>query len=259
MFVSCSKDAGHDWSQFILVVPTVSVGNVGQLACDLLISTLAANRVGSLYDDSVVPVVGPDPFSLDSSSRNIATAIDVYESKEKKVVVVQQRAPLIKGQQQTFVDRLVDWISSCHFSQLIILTSVFAHERVDSQLTGVQTRFLVSPALRSSVGDRQFTELGWVELEKRQTTEDDVFVPGSGIAKRLYKKCVSCGVPVLLLLTFCAEGDNTPDAVSLATMINDFARWIPPTGGVGRSVVDWQFPASWRLLFGCDFDQTLFM
>ena len=50
------------------------MGNVAQLACDLIICTLPAVRVGYLYDDSVVPVVGPDPFSVDS--HDITTALD---------------------------------------------------------------------------------------------------------------------------------------------------------------------------------------
>jgi len=56
------------------VQPAVSVGNVGQLACDLLISTLNSRRVGYLYDDSTVPVAGSDPF--DQHSRHITTAVE---------------------------------------------------------------------------------------------------------------------------------------------------------------------------------------
>lgn len=54
--------------------PAVSVGNVGQLACDLLISALNARRVGFLYDDSTMPVAGSDPF--DQNSRHITTAVE---------------------------------------------------------------------------------------------------------------------------------------------------------------------------------------
>jgi hypothetical protein len=52
----------------------VSVGNVGQLTCDVIISTLGAIRVGYFYEDSVQPVVGSDPFN--ESSGQIATAVD---------------------------------------------------------------------------------------------------------------------------------------------------------------------------------------
>ena len=57
----------------------MSVGNVGQLACDLLISTLNAHRVGFLYDDSVVPIVGSEPFAssdTDQCSHYATTAVE---------------------------------------------------------------------------------------------------------------------------------------------------------------------------------------
>jgi len=57
----------------------VSVGNVGQLACDVLISSLNACQVGFLYDDSTVPVVGSEPFaSLDTNQRHhhVTTAVE---------------------------------------------------------------------------------------------------------------------------------------------------------------------------------------
>jgi len=57
----------------------VSVGNVAQLACDVLISSLNARRVGFLYDDSAVPVVGSEPFiSLDTEEphHHVTTAVE---------------------------------------------------------------------------------------------------------------------------------------------------------------------------------------
>ena len=49
--------------------PCVSVGNVGQLAADLIISTLCLERVGYLYDDSIVPVIGNDPFATEDTAK----------------------------------------------------------------------------------------------------------------------------------------------------------------------------------------------
>lgn len=51
---------------------------MGQLACDVLISSLNARRVGFLYDDSVVPVVGSEPFVLldDSQQQHVTTAVE---------------------------------------------------------------------------------------------------------------------------------------------------------------------------------------
>jgi proteasome assembly chaperone 2 len=43
--------------------PAISIGNVGQLAIDLLIYNLDFKRVGYLYDSSILPLVGNDPFT----------------------------------------------------------------------------------------------------------------------------------------------------------------------------------------------------
>jgi len=49
------------------------------LACDVLILSLSAQRIGFLYDDSTVAVVGSDPFvSLDTAPHHhhVTTAVE---------------------------------------------------------------------------------------------------------------------------------------------------------------------------------------
>ena len=42
--------------------PCISVGNVGQLAVDLVVSTLGLQRVGWIQDTALLPIVGNDAF-----------------------------------------------------------------------------------------------------------------------------------------------------------------------------------------------------
>ena len=49
--------------------PSVSVGNVAQLAVDLLISSLRLSRVGWLRDPALLPLVGNDAFDHTPSRR----------------------------------------------------------------------------------------------------------------------------------------------------------------------------------------------
>lgn len=262
MFVRCATDAVCDWSRSTLVIPAVSVGNVGQLACDLLISTLNARRVGFLYDDSVVAVVGSDPFTSFTADDRVTTAVEVFECVDSNVVVVQQRAPLIKGKQSQFVSRLVDWIVSCQFKMVVVLTSMFAYERQDAQLTGPQQRFLMSPCLESEGLGRQLMEqCGWIRLEERRDASNSescsspIYMPGSGVARRLYLHCSSAGVKTVVLLTFCDEGDNTQDACDLVSYLNTMTRWIPQSNSQTLSL---KFPQSWQHMFGCRYDQSIF-
>ncbi|GFN96011.1 proteasome assembly chaperone 2, partial [Plakobranchus ocellatus] len=77
--------------------PTVSVGNVGQLAADLVISTLWMERVGFIIHRSLLPCVGNNPFAHeDATSCKMTTCCEVYESTVAQIVVIQQRAPFIK-------------------------------------------------------------------------------------------------------------------------------------------------------------------
>lgn len=260
MFVSCVSDAPRDWSRSTLVIPAVSVGNVGQLACDLLISTLNARRVGFLYDDIALPVIGSDPFTSvstdDQQSRCITTAVEVFECVDSGAVIVQQRAPLVKGKQCQFVSRLVDWIVCSQFKMVVVLTSMFAYERQDVQLSGPQQRFLISPSLESDgLGWQLREQFRWIGLEERQDISSRIYMPGSGVAKRLFLHCSSAGLKTMVLLTFCDEGDNTQDACDLVTYLNTMTRWIPQSNSQTLAL---KFPQSWQHMFGCRYDQSIF-
>ena len=47
--------------------PTVSVGNVGQLAMDIFLNKTGAEHVGYLHDDSILPVVGNHPLKMNAA------------------------------------------------------------------------------------------------------------------------------------------------------------------------------------------------
>ena len=42
----------------------------------------------------------------------------------------------IQGKSRQYVEKLLGWIKECKFREVLILTSTFAHERRDAQLTG---------------------------------------------------------------------------------------------------------------------------
>lgn len=47
----------------LLPQPAVAVGNVGQLAVDLIVSTLNMSRVGYMHTDCLIPMAGNNPYS----------------------------------------------------------------------------------------------------------------------------------------------------------------------------------------------------
>ncbi|XP_052255428.1 proteasome assembly chaperone 2-like isoform X2 [Dreissena polymorpha] len=224
-----------DFKGFTLIYPALSVGNVAQLMADLLISTMTMHKVGYIQHPSLIPLVGNDPYAHPSATTcKVVTCCEVYDSVEHNVVIVQQRSPFIKGRRNAYKKWLAQWIRECGFSKVVIATSSSADERLDTQITGPQFRFVASDKIEADYGEmfRNFYE--WDELERRQTFpapsvleagdrgQGQLYIPGGGIAMALFNDLCS-DTPVVLLLMFCSEGDNIPEAIELTNRIN---RWL---------------------------------
>lgn len=260
------------WEGYSLVVPAVSVGNVGQLATDVLISTLSLCKVGRLHDDSFLPVIGNDPFAAEDSCGkcHLMTAVEVFASTTHHLAVLQQRSPLVKEKRQQYVEKLMKWIKECKFTEVIVLTSSYSHERLDSQLTGTQLRYLMTPELLTASEAHVKESLKWEELELRPSLvgshgeidgeASEVFMPGAGIAKMMYLKCLEEKIPVAVLLTFCSEGDNAGDALQLISYLNSWKMWAKCEESETKKKVTlaWKLPSSWKLMYGNRFDPILF-
>jgi proteasome assembly chaperone 2 len=63
----------NNW--FLNFQPAVSVGNIGQLSVDLLISSLHCDKLARLDHPIFVPVVGSDPYD-DVREKSLMTAAE---------------------------------------------------------------------------------------------------------------------------------------------------------------------------------------
>ncbi|OXB76519.1 UNVERIFIED_CONTAM: hypothetical protein H355_004888, partial [Colinus virginianus] len=196
--------------------PAVSVGNVGQLAVDLVISTLGMPKVGYFYTDCLVPMVGNNPYATtQENSVELSINAEVYSLPSKKLVVLQIRSPLIKNKYRPFCQALLSWVESSRCARVILLSSSHAYQRDDEQLLGC-----------------------------------------------------SKGIHMAVLLKFCSEGDNIPDAFGLVNYLNEWLQLIKIRRNSsadtcpGREIPDtssqWKIPSSWRLLFGSGLPPALF-
>lgn len=279
MFIPTNKTKVYNWEEYSLLVPMVSVGNVGQLTADLIISTLWMDRIGFIMHEAITPVVGNNPFAhADATACKLTSCCEVYESASTQVMAIQQRAPLIKGRVKSYIKFLSDWIKEKNFRQVVIVGSTFAHERLDYQMQGSPFRIVMSDKMRKQSGDVFLCRLGWMEMEPRpslvngskeedqsQSHTGSLYMPGSGIAKSLFETCRD--LPVLLFLMFCSEGDNAQDAIDVAQQLNGWMNLISrkeerrgsvESKDIAQGIVDWKIPTSWRHFYGTKFDQTLF-
>ncbi|CAG8454235.1 4420_t:CDS:2 [Ambispora leptoticha] len=255
-----------------LIVPSVSIGNVPQLTVDLLLTTLDVKRVGFIDDDNVIPVAGKRE---DTQAVGITVAIEgkfpqiseIFQSKDQKWTLIQQRAPLIQKHLLRFATNLVSFIERFKFSEVITLASADATRRNDAQLTGTPLRVLTTSSISNDL-QKRITSLKLKQLEylksedfieshdvgSTNTDADDVpRIPGGGVTRNFYKLAKEKGLPLLVLIWFALEGDNTLDAIQLANHANSLLGLFP-----SQDSVAWKTPKSWQGIFGKPFDRDLY-
>ncbi|XP_012260673.2 proteasome assembly chaperone 2 [Athalia rosae] len=235
-----------DLTGYTLVLPSVAVGNVGQLAVDLFISSLNARRIGYIWSSEFIPIFGPDPY--DENSSDLCTALDVFCSPEKKVLLLQIRSPLIK-EPVIFFDELQNFIAEKNIAKVVILTSSYSHERRDHQIRTVPLRYLASQDIMLEHSEK-FNRLNWTYLESKAVEDGSsevLEIPGGGFAKALYDALLKIKIPCIVLLRFCSEGDNVPDAVELASYLDQWLQLF--SKDVSGNLIITK-PPSWKFLFG---------
>ncbi|XP_007517240.1 proteasome assembly chaperone 2 [Erinaceus europaeus] len=264
MFVPCGE-SGPDLSGYTLLMPAVSVGNVGQLAIDLIISTLNMSKIGYFYTDCLVPVVGNNPYATaEENSTELSINTEVYSLPSKKLVALQLRSIFIKYKSKSFCEKLLSWVKSSNCAKVIVLSSSHSYHRNDLQLRSTPFRYLVTPSLQNTV-QNQLMNLNWEEMEKSpripEINDSDtcIRIPGGGITKTLYEESCSREIPMAVLLKFVSEGDNIPDALGLVEYLNEWLHIIQPrSADPTTSALPWKMPSSWKLLFGSGLPPALF-
>ena len=231
-------------ADYTLVVSCVSVGNVGQLAMDVILTTL--QRAGQLIPvtqvdhPALIPMVGADPIT---NTNSLTCAMQLYTSDQHRLALLQVRSGLVPGSSSVFSADLVSWSAHLGVKRIVCLTSSFAHERQESQLSGPGFRILTTDGVVDVPDTFQ-------RLEPRHslhglpvdTGHQEVFLPGSGVAVDLYHHCQSGSAELVVLSKFCEEGDNTGDGLGLADYSNALLHW----SGDHK----YQVPQSWSSLFG---------
>ncbi|XP_066587160.1 proteasome assembly chaperone 2 isoform X2 [Prorops nasuta] len=199
---------------FTFVIPSVAVGNIAQLATDLLIENLNLQKIGHILDFSVIPVVGMNPF--DENSEELCTALDLYANNEHKLIVLQVRSPVISNYTK-FFEELKFFILKHKISQVVILTSSYAYQ--NSELKTIGLRYLVNDSFQKSHKD-VIKKLEWVEHKAKINpfTNDlaEIEIPGG-------------------------------DAEDLISYFNQWSKLLKTNSNEKLNI---KYPSSWKYLFG---------
>ncbi|KAJ2713179.1 hypothetical protein H4R19_002381 [Coemansia spiralis] len=226
-----------------LVLPSVSVGNVPQLAVDLLVNTLQAARIGILDSAQAIPVSGPSGFDHLPEQRLVP--VEVYQSADGKWTIVQQRSPPLPGRHRAFAQELVEFIRQGEYARVLLLTSSDAALRPDALIEGPQIRSLAvnwpDEELAARLQELSLGPLGAASMAKEEEPLKQLH--SAGAAKHLLRLLRDTDIPVVALVALVNEGDNVPDAVRLASAANALLEIVP-------GAENWRPPQSWQWLSG---------
>lgn len=224
-----------DLTDYILLIPSVSVGNVPQLTIDIIIATHNLQRTGIIWHPAIVPSVGGDPFKKNSSE--LTTACELYTNEELKLAVIQMRSTVEPKYAVPFFELLLNGIKALKFKMLVILTSAFAQEMHNVQ-SGL-FRYLSSGDTVPS--DLLADKSGNIT----QGTEDELHA-GTGFALKLHKLAVEKSVNSIIIAKYTSEGDNRPDAVQMLAVLYKLFKNF----NIDENELTVKFPTSWDHVFG---------
>ncbi|KAG6526740.1 hypothetical protein ZIOFF_016741 [Zingiber officinale] len=176
----------------VLLLPGLSIGNVGQLAVDLLISSTAAKRVGFLDAPFLLPCVGNDAYGPEPSGllslplellksingRSVDVCTDpssylpftVYESTQHALTLIQQRSPVVKGMMVEFSKEMADFVSSIGKKHIVILSSLDSG-RLKKIVASSDMQVYYISSVNSDGTDAECERLGFKRLEEYDSTQ----------------------------------------------------------------------------------------
>lgn len=220
-----------------LVVALSSSSCVGQLSADLLIQTLELVPCGAFASVHVLPCCGNDAVGLQPHGE-LALALQLFASADRRLFVMQMRAPVIAGAQRAFSAQLAAWAASAGFARVLLLAGLDARQAADSQVGAATLR--VAGDVDAAAGVAKLEGNTWAGVPFAESR-----VPPWPQLAALNAAGVVSGA----LLLFCSDGDNSAASKTLATAAAA-SLYLQP--------VNWVAPAAWATTFGEQLDTDMF-
>ncbi len=192
----------------VLVFPLLSVGNVPQIAVDLLVNSFALARVGVVADASVAPMASSSLYL--HSVGGLSFACELFQFGED-VVLLQLRSRLLPGQMGLFCARLAA-LASARGMELCVLGSADSGwlVRPDEERLAVKAA-ASAPHAAAVLRDMGLRPLQWDQPQQEATHSMRQAVFGRNtLADLLLKHAAAANIPTTELVLFCAEGENVP-------------------------------------------------
>ncbi|XP_054157574.1 proteasome assembly chaperone 2-like [Oppia nitens] len=250
---SYGQPSSDQWRDFTVIYGCVSVGNVPQLAIDLLVSTLTelldCRLAGHLYSTALMPLVGPDAYRYGGQS--LTTSAQVYVCVSRRLLIIQQRTPVYRELRKEFYDSLTKWLAACHVRHVLVLSSSFLEHLASALDSGdyYAIKCITNKSFKDTVGKNASAK--WPTVERvdpftLQPKPDGVMhLPGSGGLRDVLKWLDKQQIASTGLVIYCSEGDNRPHSFAFINAINQWLSLVD-----FQTFKSWITPFSWRQLFG---------
>lgn len=235
-------DKEIDFSEYTALLPSIAVGNVAQLAIDLLIATIEMKRIGSGWHSGIMNIFGPPAYQHDKINKT--TSIEIYYHEYKKLFAFQFRAPLVTSLTKDFHNELINFIKNAKFKNILILSSAHAYEK----------HFIEAPQFEYITTDK-FININKECIEKQNWLKfNGEKIYGGGNGKKLFELCAENDICTFLLFKYVSEGDNSSDASELLAEINNLYKIFDNKNGRIKLTV----PISWNCLYGNEPPELIF-
>lgn len=243
---SLRKVFNPDLKHSTLIIPSVWIGNVPQLAIDLLIHTHNLEKVDSLDDLYLYPFASPVDY-VTEPKKGISHAAEVFHNKDLNLTLIQQRSPILPYNTKLYVTNIIiPFITSHEFDRILILDSLDAGlvEHISSGGIELYTKEdLLSESLESMKLNKEESTTAAHE-DNRNSKYVRCLLENFNLSNDSNESHSNefKDVVIDLLVSYVYEGDNFYDGENLANKVNSVLL-LP-------AVQKWVRPVSWAGVYG---------
>ncbi|OBA20056.1 hypothetical protein METBIDRAFT_79361 [Metschnikowia bicuspidata var. bicuspidata NRRL YB-4993] len=218
----------------ILLIPSVSIANIPQLALDLLLHSLEFKKVATLSDDYLYPFVSPvDHASTSQPPGGVSFGLEVFFCKGQNLTLIQQRAPLMPGFPARHVaEVIVPFVEASQFKHVVVLHLLDA---------GLARGVLPGDVLIFTSEDVLTESFSSLSISKTATDPTAVIAQDTSPYAKALVDIISKYSTLSLIVIYAYEGDNLYDAQVMGRKSADFLL---------LRVEEWRSPVSWYGVYG---------
>ena len=215
------------------------MGNVPQLALDLIANSLALAHVCNVDSDALLPLCGHS----DASGTLCAPGELFRSTKEPTTAALQLRVPPTPARARAWCRSLASWaVNRVGATRVVLLTTVPSTRALQEQpVPRLLANEAWGPLAAAAAAPESAPAAPWAPLEG--AIKQDALAEASVLAQ-LYGELCGRSVPTLVVALCCAEGDNVPDAVALASWCAQFFG-LTALAKEQQGEFKWQAPPSW--------------